>query len=241
MTPVGKEGNNVRRRKRRLALWSAPAALAALAVAAKLLGVGSVGGAAAEAFDAGNKEGTSQAAGWLLFANVLEPHKALFASGDAHAMAGDFSAARNDFRKALDAGPGDDECKVRVNLALSIEKLGDAAAAARDPQATALYNEASDVVKAAPASCHVEGPANGEGEGQRLDSAGERLEAKKESNAGDASANGQPSGQQPSTPQHDQLQQLQESAQRAQRERAEGQDREGYLRGPDGPAVERPW
>ncbi|MFJ4025811.1 hypothetical protein ACIPWF_01860 [Paenarthrobacter sp. NPDC089989] len=240
MTRPGTEAGNARRRKRRLALWSAPAALAALAVAAKLLSIGALGGAAAEAFAAGNQHGVSDAAGGLLFANVLEPHKALVASGDAHVVAGDFTSARSEFTKALNVGPGDDECKVRVNLALSIEKLGDSAASSRDPQAAALYAEALEVVQEAPASCHEDGPGNGDGEGQRLDAARERLEAKKTSYSGESPSKDQGSGQ-PSVQQQDQLQQLQESARKAQSERTEGQDRDRYLRGPDDSGVDRPW
>ncbi|MFK0001033.1 hypothetical protein [Paenarthrobacter sp. NPDC090522] len=240
MTRQGTEASSARRRKRRLAWWSAPAALAALAVAAKLLSVGALGGAAAEAFAAGNQHGLSDAVGGLLFANVLEPHKALVASGDAHVLAGDFISARSDFTKALQAGPGDDECRIRVNLALSIEKLGDSAASSRDPQAAALYAEALEVVQEAPGSCHEDGPGNREGEGQRLDAAGERLEAKKTSHSGESPSKDQGSGQ-PSVQQQDQLQQLQESARKAQSERTEGQDRDRYLRGPDDPGVDRPW
>ena len=132
--------NNARRRRRRLALWSAPPALLALAVAAKLLSVGVLGASAGQSFDAGEQEGVATAASWLQVANILEPHKGLFVSGDAHVLAGDFAAARKDFESALEVGAGVDECRVRVNLVLSIEKLGDAAG---DPDAAAhLFTEA---------------------------------------------------------------------------------------------------
>jgi hypothetical protein len=231
--------NKTRRRRHRLALWSAPAALLALAVSAKLLSVGALGGAAAESFTTGQGDGVGRAATWLGVANVLEPHKALFASGDAHVLAGDFAAARQDFEASLRAGAGDDECKVRVNLVLSIEKLGDAEV---DGAAARLFREALSVAGTAPERCHQAGPANQAGEGAGLDSAGERLTAKiseKDKQQGDAQ---QPSPETLSAPQQQQLKQLEESGQQAQQQRNEGQQRGEYLRSPDnGPGINKPW
>lgn len=239
----GTEGqtHEQRRRKRRLAVWSALPAIGALAVAAKLVSVGLLGGSAAGAFAAGNAADIGSAAAWLKVANLLEPHKAPFASGDSHALAGDFAAARSDFEEALAAGPGNDECKVRINLALSIEKLGDTAAASDAPASARLYAEALGVVESAPAACHDEGPANAEGEGKDLDAARERLNGKQEANSEADSGRPSSSGQAPA-PKSEQLKQLQDSGQRAQQERREGQDRDEYLRSPDnGGGVDRPW
>lgn len=232
--------HDVRRRRLRLALWSAPAALLALAVAAKLLGVGVLGGAAAESYAAGQENDVARAASWLHVANFVEPHKASFASGDARVLAGDFAAAREEFETALRLGPGDDECKVRVNLVLSIEKLGDAAG---DGDAAArLLAEGLAVAEASPPQCHAVGPANAAGEGAALDAAEDRLTNKIAEGKTQSGTAQQPSGKSPSTPPQEQLKQLEESAQRAQRERSEGQERGEYLRSPDDdPRVDRPW
>jgi hypothetical protein len=232
--------NPRRRRRRQLALWSAPPALLALAVAAKLLSVGVLGASAGQSFDAGEQEGAANAASRLLVANLLEPHKGLFASGDAHVLAGDFVSARKDFESALAAGAGVDECKVRVNLVLSIEKLGDGAG---EPDAAAqLFKEAKAAADSAPPQCHSPGPANSAGEGESLDSAQDRLNGKisaGESSSEDPSTSTQDN---PSAPNQEQLQRLEENAQQAQRERSEGQERGEYLRGPDkAPGVDRPW
>jgi hypothetical protein len=232
---------NPRRRNRRLALWSAPVALLALAAAAKLLSVGILGGAAESSFTAGKQGGVAQAASWLGVANVLESHKAPFAAGDAKVLAGDFAAARADFEAALRAGGGVDECRIRVNLVLSVEKLADSAP---DPQAKdRLVREALAVIDAAPAQCQQPGPANAAGEGDALAAAKDRLNGQKD--RGDESKDNAPqqSTPQPSTPpQEKQLQQLEESARKAQLERGEGQERDEYLRGPDdSTGVEKPW
>ncbi|UKA48020.1 hypothetical protein LFT48_11050 [Arthrobacter sp. FW305-123] len=234
------KNSNARRRRRRLALWSAPPALLALAVAAKLLSVAVLGTAATNSFEAGEQEGAARAAAGLQIVNILEPHKGLFASGDARVLAGDFAAARRDFESALAAGAGNDECKVRVNLVLSIEKLGDEAG---EPAAAArLFNEAKATAEGAPPLCRTESPANSAGEGKSLDAAEDRLKGK----IAAAEAPDRPStskqSTQPQPPNQEQLQQLQESAQQAQRERSEGQERGEYLRGRDkDPGVDRPW
>ncbi|MBT2584337.1 hypothetical protein [Arthrobacter sp. ISL-95] len=232
--------HNERRRRSRLALWSAPPALLALAVAAKLLSVGVLGASAGQSFETGEREGLANAASWLQVANILEPHKGLFASGDAHVLAGDFASARKDFESALGAEAGVDECKVRVNLVLSIEKLGDGVG---EPDAAAqLFKEAKAAAESAPPQCHTAGPANSAGEGESLDAAEDRLNGK--ISAGESPAENPPTSNQDTQapPNQGQLQQLEENAQQAQRERSEGQERGEYLRGPDkAPGVDRPW
>ncbi|MEV7662197.1 hypothetical protein [Paenarthrobacter sp. NPDC089316] len=225
-----------RRRRRRLALLSAPAALLALAAAAKLLSVGLLGGSAESSFTAGSHDGVAQAASWLGAVNVLEPHKAPFASGDANVLAGDFAAARADFEAALRAGGGVDECRIRVNLVLSVEKLSDSSA---EPGVKdRLVREALALIDAAPTQCHEPGPANSAGEGAALEAAKDRLNGRLAPSEPGQDKSTQP----PATPQDKQLQQLEESARKAQLERGEGQERDEYLRGPDDSSgVDRPW
>jgi len=227
---------NSRRRRRNLALWSAPAALLALAAAAKLLSVGILGGSAESSFTAGNQGGVAQAAAWLGAVNVLEPHKAPFASGDANVLSGDFDAARADFEAALRAGAGVDECRIRVNLVLSVEKIADAAPG---PQAKdRLVRDALAVIEAAPVQCHEPGPANSAGEGAALEAAKDRLSGHQGQSGATQDGAPQPSA----PPQEKQLQQLEESARKAQLERGEGRERDEYLRGPDDSnGVEKPW
>ncbi|MGP0223041.1 MULTISPECIES: hypothetical protein [unclassified Paenarthrobacter] len=233
-------------RRRKLALWSLLPALLALAWAAKLLSVGWLGGYASEAFSSSDREALAVAARWLGVANVVEPYKASFAAGDAKVLAGDFAAARRDFEEALEAGAGDDECKVRVNLVLTLERLGDAASAASVQAggsrsgAEQFFRDALEVAAGAPATCHQDGPGNSAGEGGRLDSAKDRIDGKLLASEMPPDAGGD--NQESSAPQDEQLKQLQDSARKAQQERAEGQQREEYLRGPDqGPGVDKPW
>lgn len=185
------------RRRRRLLLWSALPVLLALLLAVKLLSAAWFAGQASGAFARGDAPAAASAAAFLGVANFLEPHKAPFAAGDARALSGDYAGARTAFEAALAAAPAADECRVRTNLALSIERLGDAAADAGNGTAgpdssddgLRLLEEALAVVRAAPAGCFDSDSADSAddataaddadtGAEERLQTAGQRLEEK---------------------------------------------------------------
>ncbi|MHA7296824.1 hypothetical protein [Pseudarthrobacter sp. MDT3-1] len=242
-----------RERRRRLWWWSALPALLVLCLAAKMLSVGILADTAARSFAAGDSGSVADAAGGLRTANFIEPHKAPFAEGDGLFLAGDFAGARQRFEEALSlAGPAD-ECVVRVNLALTIERLGDAEAKTEDPTAAALFAEGVAVVEAAPEGCFDSGADAGadasaeSGAGEQLKQAAERLQQKADAAAADNTTPQPPEapGQDalPADPgQQSQLEQLRDSAREAQSERNSGQERDEYLRDDGfGPGVDRPW
>ena len=143
--------------RRRLLLVSAVPVLLAVALAVKLLSVGYLGGQAAGAFGNGDQASVASAASGLGIANFVERHKAPFAAGDALVLSGDYAGARTLFEASLTDAPPADECKVRVNLVLSIEQLADRtaeAAAGRPMPARKPRNSIDDglaVVKDGPA------------------------------------------------------------------------------------------
>lgn len=246
---------NLRRRRRLLLLWSVVPVLLALALAAKLFGAAWFAGQAGDAFARGDAPAVESAAAALGFANVLEPHKAPYAAGDARALRGDFAGARTAFEEALAGAPPADECRVRANLALSIEHLatgsqGSAGQANSSQGSTGdttarLLGEALAVVKAAPAGCFGSGSADPEA-GEQLQSAGERL-AEKIAGLGNQPESGPATGQEqtgpePQDPSETQLDQLRESGKSAQQERDRGLQREEYLDGSStGPLTDKPW
>ncbi|UUL75165.1 hypothetical protein NG819_12470 [Pseudarthrobacter sp. Fe7] len=160
-----------------------------LCFAAKFLSLGVLAGRAAAGFEEGNASAVDAAAGGLGVANVVEPHKAPFAAGDAAALAGDYGTARTLFEQSLTMVPGGsgDECLVRVNLTLVIERLGDQRLQARDPaSAASLFKEALTVAGQAPQYClSADAEAGAAG---RLNDAKGRLEGK-------LGATGQPAAQ----------------------------------------------
>ena len=239
-------------RRRRMLLVSAAPGLLAVALAVKLLAAASFGGQAAEAFTQGDQAGVASAAAGMGTVNVVERHKAPLAAGDALTLAGDYAGARTLFERALADAPPADECKVRVNLVLSIEKLADRGAGSPDSGADAarLYGEGLAAVEAAPPGCFTtgsnEGSANGaDGEGDRLRQAEDRLQAKADQLAGRHGQAGAADGKvEPPAPetQQSQLDKLGESAQSAQRERNDGRQRGEYLKGSTSQtAADKPW
>ena len=235
---------NAKTRRRRMLMWSAVPVLLVLCVAAKLLSLGILADRAASGFAAGDAAAVGAAAGGLGFANVVEPHKAPFAAGDAAALAGDYDSARGLFEQALRVVPAGskDECPVRTNLVLVIERLGDQRVEAGDPaSAVPLFKEALEAAAQAPQGCLAAESATG----GRLEEARKRLEAKlnaADQAAGKAPAAGaEPSPNPSADAQQGQLKQLQDSAREAERERDSGREREEYLDSNGGTAPERPW
>jgi len=81
--------------------------------------------------------------------NVLEPWKAPFNAGAALYRDRELDGAVDAFEAALAAGPGEDECTVRIDLALTHEAIGDAAAEAEDvPAARAAWTSGREQLAA---------------------------------------------------------------------------------------------
>lgn len=246
-------------RRRMLLLWSAIPVLLALLLAAKLLSAAWFSGQAGSGFARGDTAAVESAAVVLGVGNFLEPHKAPFAAGDALALRGDYAGARTAFEASLADAPPADECRVRANLALSIERLGDAAQDAGQDAGPAgsdgsarLFEEALAVVGAAPAGCFGAGSTDREA-GENLDAAGHRLTEKIEAlrnqpppepgtEPGTEPGQEEPGGAAPADPIQSQLKQLEQSGKSAQQERNRGLEREGYLDGGGTAALtDRPW
>ena len=112
-------------------LASAPLVLLIVLVAARLMTLNAVHDQTLAGYQAGDKARTltwGERQGWV---NVVERFRAPFAIGDAHVLSGHFGLARPWFEEAFELVPkgGIEECKVRVNLGLTYEALGDEARA----------------------------------------------------------------------------------------------------------------
>ena len=239
LTPAAPEGVSDRtarlRLRRRLVLWSLPVVVLMLLVAVKLFATVALGDDALRSYTQGNITGTQDAAERLLVGNVIEPHKAPFALGDARVMAGDFDGARSAFEQALTLAPKDsiESCQVRVNLVLSLEKLSTAATSAgRADQAKAYADRLSEVVAQAPQGC-FQGNAQDD-EGQQLRDAQQRSQEQQQQ-AQQRQQDQQPD--QPNPPSEDKQQQLDNQTQDnlQQRQQTDGPRSSG------GSSVAKPW
>ncbi|MDD9206808.1 hypothetical protein PU560_10065 [Georgenia sp. 10Sc9-8] len=161
------------RRRRRLLARSAPVVLVAVLVGSLLLGIwgGSLWGRAA--YDAGeHAEAARRYAYQQRWTDpAVEPWKAWFNAGTAELRGAEHFRATETLRGALSrvpAGTPDPsgssaECRVRTNLSLALEGLGDESRAAADPaMAETYYTEAMDVIGV----CSTDGESESESESQ---------------------------------------------------------------------------
>lgn len=221
------------RRRRKLLLASAPVVLVAVVVAVKLLSMPVSAGQAAAAYDGGDADGTVRAGQAMGVLNMVERYKAHFAMGDGYVLRGDFDAARTEFSRALELVPAGESCKVRVNLVLSLEKLGDARDKAGDPASAAeLFAQGGVIIAEAPRDCFIANSENNkDGEGRALNDAKERLTQKEHDGKG--AGDDQPADAGKSNPAEEppasKLEQLEKSGQQAQKERSKSEKlREDY-------------
>ena len=149
---------HLRRRRRRLLLGSAPVVVLLVLVAARLLSLNLVHAQTLDAYEAGDKPRTllwGERQGWV---NVVEQFRSPFAIGDAHVLSGHFELARPWFEQAFEQVPkgGIDDCKVRVNLGLTYEALGDAAKAReRTDEWKQYYDKGIAITKERPPLCEA--------------------------------------------------------------------------------------
>jgi tetratricopeptide (TPR) repeat protein len=225
------------RLRRRLILWSLPFVIVLALVATKLLTMVALGDEALRAYTSGNVTGSDDAGKRLGFLNLIEPHKAPFARGDARVLAGDYDGARAAFEESLALAPPDtrEACQVRVNLVLSLEKLGQAAqTAGRADQAKQYFDRVQAVVSGAPPGC-FEGDAQNE-EGQQLRDAQQR--AQDQNQQQQDQQNQQNQDRQQDQPSQDKQQQLDDKTQENLQQRQQGDEQNGAV---TKPPVDKPW
>lgn len=235
------------RRRRRLLWGSAPLLLLAMLLAVKLLSLPVSAGLAGTAYANGNADGTTHAGALMGTANIVERYKAHFAQGDGFVLHGDFEQARKQFLHALELVPATESCKVRVNLVLSLEKLGDEQEkGGNTASAKELYVQGSEVVAQSPRDCFVPNSENNkDGESAALKDAQERL-AQKLSASKD---NGDGSGQSDSGTQEDaskppsesKQEKLAETGKNAQKQRSKSQKLTEDYNDPEPEQYAKPW
>lgn len=153
-----------RRRRRRLLAWSAPVVLAFLVAGSLLLGTWLGNLLGTREYDANRfPEAARQYEAQQRWTGVVERWKAWANSGTAHYRAEEHFLAVEDLRVALERvpeadplpdgpdgskAPGSAECRVRTNLSLALEAMGDVAATDdEDPGVAEVYfAEAQEVI-----------------------------------------------------------------------------------------------
>lgn len=233
-------------RRRRMLAYSLPVVLIALLVIGKLLTVTIAGTVGAHAYSAGSYDRALTAARVAAIANVVEPYKAFYNAGVAHAGAGKLVSGRREFERALDLANGPAECRVRVNLVVTIEAQGDAAAPRHNSGARAaeFYRDALQVAGDAPEDClSLTAPLVGLSDDLRKTK--KRLTNKLAKSSGQESKNEKSTGKEPDDAHDERSDSRQEQLKRRSRDgaedRAESDARDRSLRRPPSAPETKNW
>lgn len=238
------------RRRRRIRRWVAigtlPLTLAALLFVGKVLSMYAFAHQAITTYVVADYSGSTSAAESQEFVNWFEPFKAPYNVGTALAGAEDLDGARGKLEEALPLGNGLEVCAVRVNLAIVIERQGDAALDAGDGAGAAqLYGEGLSVSAETPEECDSpeadsQSPDPDRSMGETLDDLEDRLQEKQQqSQQQDTPSEGEEGDEeQPQQPEQDKLDELQEKLEQGAEEREQNQ--QGDEDGP-GSGTDKPW
>lgn len=236
------------RRRRRIRRWIAigtlPLTLAALLFVGKLLSMYAFAHQAITAYVVDDYSGSESAARGQEFLNWFEPYKAPFNIGTALGAAEQLPEARAKLEEALELAHGLEVCGVRINLALVIERQGDAARADGDGAGAAeLYGEALTITVETPDECNSEEAQQQSSDPQRdmeksLEDTKDRLKQKQQEQQQPPppEEEEQPQEQEPQ-PSEDQLQDLQDKLEQGTQERDQQQNGDD----PGGSGTDKPW
>jgi len=235
------------RRRRSIRRWiligTLPLTLAALLLTGKLLSMYAFAHQSITSHLVGDHAGTIRAGQGQELINWFEPYKAPFNVGVGLAASLQLPEARAKFEEALPLAEGLEVCGVRVNLALVIEQLGDAARDEGDGAAAAeLYAQALTITLETPEECGSPEADEQSSDPQRsmgdtLDQLEDRLQEKRQQEQ-----QGQPeqseTPEQQEQPSEDQLGELEDRLDQGQEERE--QQQQGEDDG-SGSGTDRPW
>ena len=236
--------SNRRRRsiRRWVAIGTLPLTLAALFFVGKLLSMYAFAHQAVTAYVVDDYAGSEASARGQEFLNWFEPYKAPFNVGTALGAAEQLPEARAKLEEALELARGLEVCGVRINLALVVERMGDAARAEGDGATAAqLYGEALTITVETPEECHSDEAQQQSSDPERdmsdaLDGTEERLKQKQQEQEQEPQPQEpQPEDQEPQ-PSEDKLEDLQDKLEQGTQERDQQQGDE-----PGGTGTDKPW
>ena len=225
-----------RNRKRlKLVLFSLPVIIFAMFVAVKLMGLSITTQAAIFSYNIGDYPSSIERSTSLLDLNVVEPWIPYFNRGDAQAANEYYVDSVDDFEKALELAPAEKKCDVRVNLALSWEKLGDIYADGGYFQgAVLLYETAEAVIDEGGEDCKPPQQSNDD-----LQEAGERVEGKKDNAQSQKDAQDAQEGGEGTL--DEKLQDLKDQGEQGEGEKANGESLDRGENSGDGTFADKPW
>jgi hypothetical protein len=240
---------NRRRRsiRRWIAIGTLPLTVAALLLTGKILSMYAFAHQSITSYVVGDYSGSTTAAQGQEFLNWFEPYKAPYNVGTSLAGSEKLDAARTELETALKLAHGLEVCAVRVNLAIVIERMGDAAVTDGDgPAAAELFGEALLITAETPEECNSEEAQNQSPDPDRslsdtLDELADRLQEKQQQSQQpppeDQGEGEQQEQEAPPQPDQGKLDELQERLEQGAEER---EQQEGDEDSP-GSGTDKPW
>jgi|GEM_PF-2417649 len=233
------------RRRRRLMLWPIPIALIMLLVAAKLLAMTIIAHVALGQYNEEDYESSLNTSQLNKHANVVERWKAHYNTGTSALQLNILDQARAELEQALSLARPQDACPIRANLAITIERQGDAALEAGDPdRARALWQEAKQVLAEQHESCSESSSGQPmQQTDQRLDEKLQEQQEDQEQEQSQEEGNDPPEGgddqpEQPDPGQQQRDDEIEQKMNQNQQERDKELEREGA---PEPTRVPKPW
>lgn len=145
------------RRRKRLLLFTSPLIIIACVVGIKWVSLSLF---TTLSNDASKRGDYDSAISWLqplTLANFIKPYIVYYNIGTAEFQKSDYDSAEKSFRRSLELRPGNDECSVRLNLSLTLEKQADLLVEADDiDNAIVKYDETKAVVLDSQTPCEVD-------------------------------------------------------------------------------------
>lgn len=226
----------MRRRRRRLMLIGIPVAILVLLLAAKLLSMTVIANRTVSSYAEGDYETSLNSAQQQKILNAVEQWKAPFNTGTVYLQLGLNPEARAELEAALPLANGVDECPIRSNLAIAIERVGDTAATDGDAvAAAAAYEQALEVLAQAPGEC----PATASGE--PMEETRVRLEEKQEEQGSEEGEPGEEDPSETGDAEQDQVDEINDLLDQNQDDRQDQIDQEDESDGAGGGGSDTPW
>lgn len=223
----------MRRLRRRLALWALPVALVAGLVGAKLAHQHIVAERALAQYLAGDAEAALNTASQLQWLNWVERWKPDYDLGTSLLAVDALEESRAALERALPLAGPIEQCPIRANLAIAIERLGDRAEAAGDHAAAVeLWREALAVLEERDPACE------GSGAAESLEESEERIREKLQEDDQEQESDGDSDEPDPNQPDPDRLDDIEQDLDRNQEQR-EDELRDHGSGG--GQRVDEPW
>ena len=241
--------NRRRRSVRRWIAWgSLPLLLVAALFVGKIVSLYAFAYQSITAYVSGDYTGSVNAARGLDPANWFEPYKAPFDQGVGLAESGKLAAGQKKFEESLKLAHGLEVCAVRFNLALVLEREGDAAADTQDPTtALEFYAQALEINAGTPKECDSKQAQEQSPDPQRdmsqsnkdqQDRLKQKQQEQQQQNPDKSTTDPKQDPQQPQQPDQGKLDDLQKKLQQGEQERQQNQQN-GTDDGSTG--TDKPW